>query len=376
MKKISLHTLLLCAALYCMCACGTSSNIDDYNVAVYTPTHATGFRIMGAEGKQSTIIRVTNPWQSANDVETMLFIARAGEKAPAGFRGQVLQGDAKRVVCMSSSHIAMLDAVGAADRVVGVSGVKFISNTTVRARAVEIGYDAALNFENIKGAGTDVILLYGLYGEQSSMTTKLTQLGIPYIYIGDYIESTPLGQAEWIVALSALCGLESEGKEYFTALETRYNTLKQSVANCSSRPKVMLNTPYRDTWFMPSARSYAVALITDAGGEYIYPENCSAQSEPISLEQALILASKADIWLNVGQVESLAQLRRENPKFATVPAVVSGRVYNNTKRTTDNGGSDFWESGAVKADIVLRDMIQMLHHSATTESLYYYKQLK
>ena len=67
MKKISLHTLLLCAALYCMCACGTSSNIDDYNVEVYTPTHATGFRIMGAEGKQSTIICVTNPWQSAND---------------------------------------------------------------------------------------------------------------------------------------------------------------------------------------------------------------------------------------------------------------------------------------------------------------------
>ena len=138
----------------------------------------------------------------------------------------------------------------------------------------------------------------------------------------------------------------------------------------------MLNTPYRDTWFMPSVRSYAVSLITDAGGEYIYPENCSAQSEPISLEQALILASKADIWLNVGQVESLSQLKRENPKFATVPAVVSGRVYNNTKRTTDNGGSDFWESGAVNADIVLRDMIQMLHHSATTESLYYYKQLK
>lgn len=122
MKRPSLHILLLCATLWCMCACGTSSNIDDYNLAVYTPTYATGFRIVGAEGKQSTIIRVTNPWQSANDVETMLFIACGGEKAPAGFRGQVLQGDAQRVVCMSSSHIAMLDAIGAVESVVGVSG--------------------------------------------------------------------------------------------------------------------------------------------------------------------------------------------------------------------------------------------------------------
>ena len=60
MKKSYLH-IIICATLWCMCACGTSSNIDDYNVAVYTPTYATGFRIMGAEGKQSTIISVTNP---------------------------------------------------------------------------------------------------------------------------------------------------------------------------------------------------------------------------------------------------------------------------------------------------------------------------
>ena len=363
---------ILCSLLAFGCTSTKKADSQSFT-PYYTPKYAQSFSIVTDSAGRKVLI-VSNPYQSDKHFEQRIYLLENGQSAPEG--AVALHTPAQKISCLSSSHIAMLDAVGAADRVVGVSGLKFISNTTVRARAVEIGYDAALNFENIKGAGTDVILLYGLYGEQSSMTTKLTQLGIPYIYIGDYIESTPLGKAEWIVALSALCNLESEGKEYFTALETRYNALKQSVANCSSRPKVMLNTPYRDTWFMPSARSYAVALITDAGGEYIYPENCSAQSEPISLEQALILASKADIWLNVGQVESLAQLRRENPKFATVPAVVSGRVYNNTKRTTDNGGSDFWESGAVNADIVLRDMIQMLHHSATTESLYYYKQLK
>ena len=339
----------------------------------YTPKYAQSFKIVTDSSSRKVLI-VSNPYQSDKPFEQLVYLLEDGQSAPEG--EAAVRIPAQRISCLSSSHIAMLDAVGASDRVVGASGVKLLSNRAVRNRAVEIGYDSALNFENIKGAHTDLILLYGLYGEQSSMTTKLTQLGIPYIYIGDYIESTPLGKAEWIVALSALCGLESEGKEFFAALETRYNALKQSVVNTSSRPKVMLNTPYRDTWFMPSVRSYAVTLITDAGGEYIYPENSSAQSEPISLEQAIILASKADVWLNVGQVESLSQLRRENPKFAKVPAVVNSRVYNNTKRTTDYGGSDFWESGAVNADIVLHDMIKMLHHNATTDSLYYYKQLK
>ena len=73
MTKQYIHTFILYAIVWCMCACGTSSNMDDYNQILYSPAHATGFRIMGAEGKQSTIIRVTNPWQSANDVEMMLY---------------------------------------------------------------------------------------------------------------------------------------------------------------------------------------------------------------------------------------------------------------------------------------------------------------
>ena len=177
--------------------------------------------------------------------------------------------------------------------------------------------------------------------------------------------------------MAAICGIQERGEEYFSALESRYNALKQSVVQYPSRPKVMLNTPYNDSWFMPSMRSYAVQLITDAGGEYIFPQNKSAESKPISLEQALLLASKADFWLNVGQTATLDQLKAENPKFSKVPAVVNRRVYNNTKRTTANGGSDFWESGSVNADIVLADMIKLLHQSAPTDSLlYYYKRLE
>ena len=56
--------------------------------------------------------------------------------------------------------------------------------------------------------------------------------------------------------------------------------------------------------------------------------------------------------------------------------MVNHRVYNNTKRTTPNGGSDFWESGSVNADIVLADMIKLLHKDAPTDSLYYYKRLE
>ena len=55
---------------------------------------------------KSTILKTYAPWQGAEGEETQLFIARNGEQAPADFPGQVLDGDARRIVCMSSTYIA------------------------------------------------------------------------------------------------------------------------------------------------------------------------------------------------------------------------------------------------------------------------------
>ena len=364
--------IYILALITASCSSRSNSNVEQLR-PLYTPKYATSFSL-GTDSLSRTVLTITNPYQSDKPFEQKIYLLNDTDTAPAAAHS--LRIPAERISSLSSSHIAMLDAVGCADKVVGVSGIKFITNSSVRSSAIEIGYDSALDFERIKAIGTDLILLYGLYGEDSATTTKLTQLGIPYIYIGDYIEPSPLAKAEWIVAISALCGKMSEGIEYFTALEQRYNALKAQAASYTSRPKVMLNTPYNDTWFMPPVRNYAVQLIADAGAEYIYPQNNSSESVAISLEQALLLASTADVWIHLGQISSLAQLKAENPKFASVPAVVNGRIYNNTKRTTPYGGSDFWESGTVNADIVLQDMIKLLHHNSPTDSLYYYKRLE
>lgn len=379
MKKLYLHTIILCAILWGTCSCGSSGNIDDYNLEVYTPTYATGFRIVGAEGKQSTIIRVTNPWQSANDVETMLFIARGGEKAPNGFRGQVLPGDAKRVVCMSSSHIAMLDAIGAVENVVGVSGKNFITNPYVVAHQrtiADVGYDGNMNFELLVAQQPDIVLLYGVTGA-CTMESKLDELGIPYIYIGEYVEEDPLGKAEWLIALAEIVGLRQQGLTYFSALPQRYEQLKSMAAAAQTpAPKVMLNTPYADSWFMPSTTSYIARLIADAGGDYIYKQNTYNHSLPIDLEQAALLTTQADIWLHVENSNSLEDLRRQLPKFAQMPCVQRGEVYNCDKRRVAGGGNDYWESGVVHPDVILRDLIKIFHPELVSEEFVYYRKIE
>ena len=378
MKQLT-HILILCAILGCTYSCTSSGNMDDYNMAVYTPTYATGFHIVGAEGKQSTIIRVTNPWQSADEVETMLFIARGGEKAPNGFRGQVLQGDAKRVVCMSSSHIAMLDAIGAVERVVGVSGKNFITNPYVVAHQrtiADVGYDGNMNFELLVAQRPDIVLLYGVTGA-CTMESKLDELGIPYIYIGEYVEEDPLGKAEWLIALAEIVGLRQQGQTYFSELPQRYEQLKSMAAFAHTpAPKVMLNTPYADSWFMPSTTSYMARLIADAGGDYIYKRNTSNHSLPIDVEAAALLTTQADVWINVGNVNSVADLCRQFPKFAQMPCVQRGEVYNCDKRRVTGGGNDYWESGVVHPDVILRDLIKIFHPELVSDKDFvYYRKL-
>lgn len=360
--------------------CSTNKyDVADFNQLVYTPEYASGFSIKGAEGYESSIITVTNPWQGADSITTQLFIARGGESVPEGFTGQVLEGDASRIVAMSSTHIAMLDAVGEAGRVVGVSGIDYISNPVIAANRDsigDVGYEGNINYELLLSLDPDLVLLYGVNGA-SSMEGKLNELGIPFMYVGDYLEESPLGKAEWMVALSEVVGNRTEGEQVFGGIPVRYNELKKRVADTVlDAPSVMLNTPYGDSWFMPSTESYVARLVKDAGGDYIYNKNTGNSSMPIDLEEAYKLTSEADMWLNVGMANTLDELRTSCPKFSDTRCFRNGSVWNNNLKTNPAGGNDYYESAVVNPDILLRDLVKIFHPELVEEDFVYYKQLK
>ena len=364
MKRLVQIATIVVVTLLTACS---NNDIVRNTEPIFTPRYAEGFSIERATKSGDVLLCIKNPWQGAQDI---LYYHKIDTTSSP-----------KRIVAMSSSHVAMLDAVGCTNRIVGISGCGFIYNPSV-CEAIEggyigeVGYDSAFDFEKIRSLKADVVLLYGVAGEARTITDKLDELCIPYIYIGDYLEANPLGKAEWVVALAYLCGVEEQGKEFFEGVERRYNALREEKHGSAYRPRVMLNLPYRDTWFMPPRNSYMVRLIEDAGGEYLLSENDSNTSKPISLEEALILAMKADFWINLGQIASKTELEAVAPRFAKVDAVKFGRIYNNTKRTNASRGSDFWESGTIRPDLILADLVKMFHHEATTEALYYYKKLE
>lgn len=376
------RTFLAASAALLVHACGGTGgpSAADFTRAVYSPAYAAGFDIRGSETDSSTLLTVRNPWQAAGGIEQKLLLLRGGRKTPTDFAGQAVAAPVCRVVCMSTSHVAMFDALGEIGRVKGVSGLDYISNDSIRERACcgvvrDVGYDTNLDFELLASMRPDLVLLYGVTGENTVITGKFRELGIPYIYIGDYTEESPLGKAEWMVAVAELCDRRDRGQAVFEGIAGRYNALKATVDTTAVRPRVMLNTPYRDTWFMPSSRSYMIRLLEDAGGEYVYTKNRSDTSVAVELEEAYLLAHRADIWINTGACNTLGELTSQNPKFAGVPAVRTGRVWNNNRRQTARGGSDFWESGVVRPDRVLSDLMAVVR-ATDADTTWYYKRLE
>ena len=188
MKRFPPLIPLLLALLGTACGGSASYTPADFTTEVYTPAYASGFDIRGTERNAATLVTVRTPWQGGSGVEQHLLVLREGIEPPADFDGQIVKAPVRHVVCMSSSHVAMFDAIGQIRRVCGVSGIDYISNGYVNehrccGEVLDVGYDTNLNFERLAAMQPDLMLLYGVTGENTVVTGKLRELGIPYIYI-------------------------------------------------------------------------------------------------------------------------------------------------------------------------------------------------
>ncbi len=351
---------------------------------LYAPRYASGFEIVKVPGESDSagvIIKVKNPWQGASDVVESLLIDRTadGHLQVPGVT-QKICGDARRIVVMSSTAVAMLDAIGRADVITGVSGRRWISSPSLTARldsVQEVGFEGNIDYEAILAANPDLVVVYGVSGP-SQMTEKLAAMGIPMIYLGDYVEESPLGKSEWMVVMGELTGDREAAIKAFDRIVPRYENLAARVREAvTRRPKVMFNLPYGDVWYMPGRSSYQVKLVEDAGGEYHYTgADAGTVSKVIDSETAMMLASEADVWLNTGSASTIAQMKSAVPKFIDVKALKTNQVYNNNTRLNPQGGNDYFESGAIRPDLVLRDLVKIFHPSLVKDSLVFYQQLK
>jgi iron complex transport system substrate-binding protein len=223
----------------------------------------------------------------------------------------------------------------------------------------------------------DLIFVYGVGGEVSSTVMKMEDLGLKVFFVSEYLEEQPLGKAEWVKCFAPLFEKEKEADLFFSEIENNYNLLKEKIKNIQQKPSILVGLTFRDSWWVPGGKSFLANLIADAGGNYIGKDNPSRESFVLSYENALKWSESANIWINVGTVNSKAEILDTDERLKKFPAFLSAKIFNNNGRMGPEGGNDFWESGTVYPDKILGDLIRIFHPGLLqSDSLVYYKEIK
>ncbi|MDR2910618.1 MAG: ABC transporter substrate-binding protein [Bacteroidales bacterium] len=362
---------------------GCNRNYNHEKEKIKSNKHANGFRIEKFENL--TKLSVFNPWEKANNISFDYYLIPENTDIPDSLAGKkIIKTPVKRIICMSTSHLGFIDALGENKSVVGVSGASYISNAEIiqnykAGHVVDVGYGQNLNYEIIITQRPDLVMLYGVDSDVTAAVTKLEELGIPVVINAEYLETTPLGKAEWIKFVGAIYSKEAEAEKFFSEIEKSYNSLKELVNKNKvkpNNPKVLVGSPYRDSWWIPGGNSYLANLINDACGYYLGKDNLSHESYVISFENALTWGNEADIWINLGLISSKYEILATDQRFVNFGVFKNGRIFNNTNRMSENGGNDFWESGTVFPNLILRDLISIFHEGTIKEEMVYYREVK
>ncbi len=279
----------------------------------------------------------------------------------------------KRVVCLSTTHLAFIHALDASASVCGVSGARYIYNPQFR-QCTDVGYESSINYETLLKLAPDVVFAYSIHGKTADYIDKMEQLGLNVVQIPEHTEKHPLGKAEFLVAFAAFYGLEDQARQQFGEIRDAY--LKyNSLVTGQQKKKVLINAPFNDIWYIPGSESHQNIFIDDAGG-VLLGTLPGVNSSTVSTEQAYLYALEADIWLNPNHYTRLSELENLDNRFARVPCFSNGNVWNNNLRSTPEGGSDYYESGAVCPHLILADLIAILHPALLPDHAFtYYRQV-
>ena len=287
------------------------------------------------------------------------------------------------IICMSSSHVAALSAIDADSLISAVSGIRYLTNKKLRDRfdgicgrpLYDVGYENSLAYETVLSLDPDMLVTYTVSGAEPQYVAKLRSLGVSVLVLHDHLEEHPLARAEYVKLFGVLTGRTDKAESVFDEVRDSYEALSRNVGTDLPRKKVLLNIPYGDAWYVPGQDSYMSRLIRDAGGEVLGSVAGRSRSSVISTEQAYRLSKDADIWLNPGHCRTREELSSVHQLFPSFGPLAKGLpVYNNTLRTTPEGGNDFWESGVMRPDLILSDLVTIFGTSEgdSGHELYYF----
>jgi iron complex transport system substrate-binding protein len=386
MEKKSMNSCLffmfvLLATCFNACQTKEAAKNTDTPLQTLSLRYAKGFEVKYFVGY--TIISIKQAWKGSNHAIDYILVQDSTAVPNNLFNTAViLPYELNRIAGISTTYISFLELLEVDNRIKAISDIKYVCSPKMNAAfnkgaVKEIGFDVNLNMEELINLQCDALFTYAIDNSAGAMIQKMKDKKQKTVFVSEYLEETPLAQAEWIKFFGVIFHKEAKADSIFNVIEKKYLALQASVMKLP-KPTVISNLPYKGNWHVPGGNSVGATFIKDAGAKYVFDNIPESGGVPLSFEAVYAASAHADFFIHVNSNKSLADVKKEFPEIINYQSFQKKNIFNNNHRININNiGNDYWESGISRPDIVLQDLIRIFHPELSKDNtLYYYTKLE
>ena len=404
---------------------------------------------------------VANPWKAGTLLHRYILIPKGeeGDETVArlalqrtsgmGCTTDTVRTPVERSAVFIAPHCQLMYELGCQQAIRGVCDLNYINIPDVRKRAASAGNAAAGKASSEKASSGNASALNSIVDCGSSMAPdieriialkpeailvspfensggygKLDKLHIPLIEAADYMESSPLGRAEWMkfygmlfgkdknisttaagkaseaavgkaseaavgkaseaavgkaseatagkaseATLPASCELRADS--LFAQIEKEYLDLKAEAGKLPKGLSILTERKTGGVWYVPGGQSTIGILLKDANARYIFSDDQHSGSLAMSPEQILAKGKQVDVWAFKyfgGAPLSQAQLLQEYDGYKALAAFSRGNIYQ-----VDTSTVPYFELTSFHPELLLREFIILAHGSRFGKLKFYKK---
>lgn len=324
--------------------------------------------IFSAKGSNTIVVYVNS---QKNDSITYILSSEKPQKSfDAASKTFYIQTPIQQVALTSTTDIAPISELHETQSIFAVCEIFRFCNPEIHqmhkaGKITDIGSAFHENVEKVLEINPKVLIKTLYSSSLDGNNDHYLQAGIPIIYNNNWQETRPLGRTEWIKFFGLLYNKEHEADSIFTSIRDSYNEQKSHYSNVQKRPRVLAGELTKDTWYAPGGNSYIAQFIADAGGEYIFSNNTKQGSIPLNFEQIFEKSQTVEVWFG-SRFDTFDDLFVENHLYSLLPITKTSQCYNYNK-TQCGDCNDYFETGTLRPDYVLADVIKILHGDSVAQ---------
>ncbi len=319
---------------------------------------------------------IENPWKKGTTLHKYILVPKGneGDETVARLKDDIRENATLQMgshcdivrtplesnVVFTAPHCQLMYELGCKNAITGVCDKDYINIPDIKER-VDCGSSMQPDIERIIALKPEGLLISPF--ENSGGYGKLDKLHIPIIETADYMETSPLGRAEWMKFYGLLFKSEERSDSLFSSIEKEYLALKAEAAKLPQGLSILTERKMGSVWYVPGGKSTMGILLKDANAKYIFADDTHSGSLAYGPERILSKGTQIDVWAFKyfgGKALSKNDLLAEYEGYKVLKAFNSNSIYQ-----VDTSTQPYFELTSFHPEILLREFIILAHPKAT-----------